>query len=478
MRRRRHGTIGGGALLTLLAIVGVSVVAAADLEALREQWQRLQELESSVLAPKLHERTQKAMETLENAAARGGSDLDERLEQADKQMIELDEAVQRAYAVWGHPLRLREGARAAGADSCSESWTQGENILVAAARKLEAGRRDAAIRQASPLPGLYDEARREAMRHATIGATSERLTEAERNRASRYTPRSYVRALDALKHAEQLLNSRNGEVDAEVEDAAARAARLTQHTHYLLDAIRTNCEEADRSRIEALILEWEAQLLRVMQTVGLTSDFEDGLSVSLQHVQVEASQLLRERNHLRLQLAQRSDQVDSLQHVISELRDNVRNFEGLVAELQPYQEEANTVAAIANLFTQSEGNVLLDDRDLVLRLHGLRFESGKAEIPPQSYPVLDKVIQAVTALPGSHVVIEGHTDSQGSAKINKELSEQRAQAVLDYLVRQAGVDSQRLTAIGYGAERPVATNDTAEGRALNRRIEITITRAG
>ncbi len=164
--------------------------------------------------------------------------------------------------------------------------------------------------------------------------------------------------------------------------------------------------------------------------------------------------------------------------MISELRSNVRNFEGLVAELQPYQEEANTVAAILNLFTQSEGKVLQDNKDLVLRLHGLRFESGKAQIPPQSFPILDKVVQAVQALPGSHVVIEGHTDSQGRAQINKKLSQERAQAVRDYLVDEAGVDPGRISVIGYGAERPVATNENADGRALNRRIEITISRAG
>ena len=472
---RRRFRVAAGALLAVA--VGASVVAA-DLDSLRELWTSLQEQESSVLAPKLHERAASAMASAESAAQSGGDHLDDRTDKATKRLAELDEAVRKAQAIWSHPLELRAAARAVGADTSAKSWVTAENILVGATRKLEAGRRDAAIRQGSPLAGLYDEARREALYHTTVGATRASLALAERNKASRYTPRSYVRALDALEQTEQLLDSRNGEPDAEVNDSAARAARLTEHAHYLLNAIRSNCEEADRSRVESLILEWESQLLHVMQTVGLTSDFENGMSISLQEVQVEADAVLRERNYLRIQLAQRSDQVDSLQHVISELGDHVRNFEGLVAELQPYQEEANIVATILNLFTQSEGKVLQDDRDLVLRLHGLRFESGKAQIPPQSFPVLDKVVQAVMALPGSHVVIEGHTDSQGSEEINKNLSQDRARAVRDYLVHEAGVDPSRITAIGYGSERPVATNESADGRSLNRRIEITISRAG
>jgi outer membrane protein OmpA-like peptidoglycan-associated protein len=476
MTRRKLGVFVAGTFLALV-IVGAAAVVATDLDSLREQWWSLREQDSSVLAPKLHERSERSMEAVEAAVESGGAHLQKRVDTATKHMAELDEAVRRAYAVWAHPLRVREAAREVGADSSSQSWTKAENILVAAARKLETGRRDAAVRQASPLPGLYDQARLEALHYNMVGGTRASLTEAERGKASRYTPRSYVRALDAVRQTEQLLDSRNGEADAEVQDAAVRAARLTEHAHYLLSAIRSNCEEADQSRVESLILEWEAQLLRVMQTLGLHSDFENGMSVSLQQVQVEADQVLRERNHLRIELAQRSDQVDSLQYVISELRDHVRNFEDLVDQLKPFQEEANTVATILNMFTHSEGKVLQHNRDLVLSLHGLRFESGRAEIPPQSFPILDKVIRAVKALPGSHVVIEGHTDSQGRADINKQLSQERAQAVRAYLVDEAGIEAQRITAIGYGADRPVATNDTAGGRALNRRIEITISRA-
>lgn len=475
MTRRTLGVFVIGAAV-VLAVVGAAVVVASDVDALREQWRSLREQESSVLAPKLDERAERSMEAVESAVASGGSHLQTRIDTAAKSLAELDEALQRAYVVWAHPLRVREAARQAGADSASKSWTEAENILIAAARKLETGRRDAAIRQASPLPGLYDQARLEALHFNAVGATRASLAIAERGKASRYTPRSYVRALDALEQTEQLLTSRNGEADAEVHDAAARAARLTEHTHFLLNTIRSNCEAADHSRVESIILEWEAQLLRVMQTVGLHSDFENGMSVPLQRVQVEADQLLRERNRLRIELAQRSDQVDSLQYVISELRANVRDFEGLVDQLKPYQEEANTVATILNMFTQTEGKVLQHNRDLVLSLHGLRFESGKAEIPPQSFPILDKVIRAVKALPGSQVVIEGHTDSQGRAEINKRLSQERAQAVRAYLVDEAGIEPHRITAIGYGAARPVATNETADGRALNRRIEITISR--
>ena len=71
-------------------------------------------------------------------------------------------------------------------------------------------------------------------------------------------------------------------------------------------------------------------------------------------------------------------------------------------------------------------------------------------------------------------MIEGHTDSSGAAAYNQSLSEKRAASVRDYLVNQADVDAARLTSRGYGETRPIATNDTAEGRAQNRRVSAVV----
>jgi len=81
------------------------------------------------------------------------------------------------------------------------------------------------------------------------------------------------------------------------------------------------------------------------------------------------------------------------------------------------------------------------------------------------------VARALRDNPSLHVVVEGHTDSVGSDSYNHKLSERRAKAVRDYLVRE-GIDASRITTRGYGKSRPVASNDTAEGRAENRRAEI------
>ncbi len=102
------------------------------------------------------------------------------------------------------------------------------------------------------------------------------------------------------------------------------------------------------------------------------------------------------------------------------------------------------------------------------------FDTGEATIKPVSYSLLDEVAATLKAHDElKRTEIEGHTDSQGEAAFNKQLSQRRAEAVREYLMKK-GVDGGRLGATGYGAEKPVAPNDTEQGREANRRVEFKI----
>lgn len=104
-------------------------------------------------------------------------------------------------------------------------------------------------------------------------------------------------------------------------------------------------------------------------------------------------------------------------------------------------------------------------------IQGLTFESGSADILASSFANLDDVAELLLAHPDITLEIQGYTDNRGNAEFNRRLSENRARAVKHYMVSK-GVPESRLTTRGYGIENPVATNDTAEGRARNRRVEL------
>jgi OmpA-OmpF porin, OOP family len=103
----------------------------------------------------------------------------------------------------------------------------------------------------------------------------------------------------------------------------------------------------------------------------------------------------------------------------------------------------------------------------------IRFESGKADIVADSVGLLDRLVETALRCPNATIEIAGHTDGDGEENANQALSERRAQAVTDYLVK-AGLPANRFTPVGYGATQPVAGNDTEEGKAQNRRIDFVV----
>jgi OmpA-OmpF porin, OOP family len=117
------------------------------------------------------------------------------------------------------------------------------------------------------------------------------------------------------------------------------------------------------------------------------------------------------------------------------------------------------------------------DKGELRLLEPVQFETATADIKNVSFPLLDEVVGVMTDAPELRIAVHGHTDSRGSAAYNKELSLKRARSVVKYLTDK-GVASSRLEAQGFGADKPIASNDTDAGRATNRRVEFKILEEG
>jgi len=113
-------------------------------------------------------------------------------------------------------------------------------------------------------------------------------------------------------------------------------------------------------------------------------------------------------------------------------------------------------------------------KGMALTLKGVYFEFAKAKLRTESYIALMEAARIMKENPDIRVEIQGHTDAIGTDKANQKLSERRAYAVINFLVQYGGVDAKRLVAKGYGESKPIATNDTDEGRQLNRRVDFVI----
>jgi outer membrane protein OmpA-like peptidoglycan-associated protein len=131
--------------------------------------------------------------------------------------------------------------------------------------------------------------------------------------------------------------------------------------------------------------------------------------------------------------------------------------------------------------TRKELQVKETEKAITMKLEGdVVFDFGKAEIKPEAEETLDKVGTVIAQFPEGKVLIEGHTDSKGSLRVNRGLSKRRAQAVKDWLVKKKSVAGSIITISGFGETEPVAPNtnvdgsDNPQGRQLNRRVEITV----
>jgi outer membrane protein OmpA-like peptidoglycan-associated protein len=139
------------------------------------------------------------------------------------------------------------------------------------------------------------------------------------------------------------------------------------------------------------------------------------------------------------------------------------------------REDAEKRAAQAAADLAKFATVKQEPRGMVITLSGsVLFASAKSDLLPAAQIKLNDVANAlIKEDPLSKIVVEGHTDSQGAAAYNQDLSQRRAQAVRDYL-QSRGIAADRLTAQGFGPSRSIAENTTAEGRANNRRVEIVV----
>lgn len=138
-----------------------------------------------------------------------------------------------------------------------------------------------------------------------------------------------------------------------------------------------------------------------------------------------------------------------------------------------------TAGASENCNNKSDGDastVLTADESNILSeaLEGVKFKTDSDELLIESLPKLDAVAEVMKHHPEIKLIIDGYTDNTGASEYNHSLSLKRANAAKNRLVIVDGVAADRITTHGYGEERPIATNDTPEGRATNRRIEFNV----
>ena len=270
---------------------------------------------------------------------------------------------------------------------------------------------------------------------------------------------------------------------------------------------------ADMMSAVALIL-FFLMLLSYVQNLITGNDLQNTQEVladtklQVQDAQAELEGLGKELLGLSDELERKQDEIEQYAIQIVEQTDKISEQEKLIGDQQIYLAAANneivamrnqmqTIAVLRlSILEQikdsivdvmgNEAKVSIGDNGNIILNEGILFDLGSADIKPESQKVLNELVDVFSKFLQDEenskyvdsIVISGHTDITGDAESNRSLSTARANSVLNYLLygKNAKLDrySQYFCAAGYGATRPVATNDTEEGRAANRRIEISM----
>lgn len=258
---------------------------------------------------------------------------------------------------------------------------------------------------------------------------------------------------------------------------AASKAKADDRTHLLFVA-------EQRAEIAEIGLR-NAQLRERLAALARTRD-----QIVLEASRRDAEQARQEAERLRLQSLARAEEAQRAQSqsaaaaaaaeaALAQAEQSRVLADARAREAALARQEAELAAAAAESLRLQLDSLTSrrDARGEVMTLSGEVFASGQASLRPEARANLARVVAFVNGMGDAPILIEGHTDSRGSANLNQALSQRRAEAVRAALVEE-GVDPARMTAVGRGEEQPVASNDSDEGRARNRRVEVIVQAAG
>ncbi|MBN1238669.1 MAG: OmpA family protein [Gammaproteobacteria bacterium] len=436
------------------------------------------EVGADLLAPDAFGRGVEAYADAEEDLGRGRNMERIRGELADAvaAFTQAAEAAEIARITLAPLIKTRDDAASASADTfAGEMWVEAEETFTNAMRRLESGDIRGARSRAEEAEALYRDAELTAIKAQYLSQTRALIAQAEQARVPRYAPKTFAKAEELMLQAEKELNENRYDTDLP-RSLAQQANYEARHAIYLAERIRTIRDED--WELEDIILAYEDPLVQVAAAADKLPRLDQGTAQVAEELVAYIEELRENERQAQLDLEASRTRVSELEEEIRDLDERLGGVSqervALMQRVEAEERLRERFASIESLFTRDEARISREGDQVVLRLVGLTFAVGSDDVDGSYAGLLDKVRQAINVFPNSQVIVEGHTDSYGSDEANMALSRQRAESVSAYLSTQLGVPAFRISAAGYGETRPIANNETSQGRERNRRIDIRI----
>lgn len=465
-------------LATLLLATGLAVGAGleeslfAKIDASMAQARQDQ---MALLAPQAWETATQAYTRAREAFERNRpeSQINKYIAQATQAIDDAAGAIKLGQSTFEQVLTSRSNALSAGADQLAASlFTSAERQFRKAAITLEDGNTQKAPAQAAEAVKSYRAAELDAIKGAILRDARHLLVQADDENVQKYAPVTLAQAKASLEEADRAIVEDRYDTDR-ARLLAKQAREQASHALHLTAQIKS-VDDGDRT-LEDALLRSEAPVVEIAHALDVTPDLTNGVASTAGATLAAVKENQHELAQLRTEIAERDQRISTLETTLGGVSKETVALNTLLAE---QQERRDQVLRVEKLFEPSEAEVLRIGNNVVVRLVGLNFDSGAATIKPDQSALLAKVEQTIDIFGGSVITVEGHTDAFGGDESNLELSQRRADAVRAYLLANMELASYRISAMGYGESRPIASNETAEGRARNRRIDLVISHAG
>lgn len=424
------------------------------------------------LASDLFEKAQNDYLKARDAVDRGArlDTIDSYLARSRQYLNQALAVAQEARTIISQTNEAREKALVAGARDLGEPFEDIEKQYLKLMDAIENNNIGYARDNAQKVQQGFRAVEIMAIKHNALDPVRRLMAQARQQGIDDVTPQAYSQAKDRLTAAEQFIEQ-NPYAKQAIDDQAAQAMFMAQR----MMAVANSCKRFQAMSPEQSALFAEEQigiLSRALQTEDVRNlELADQISAL-----AKAAQQLLSANQASADLNRSYQaQIAAMEQRIAGLQGFSRQQEATTARLAAEREFNKRFDEVQHYFSSSEAEVYKQGNQLVIRLRGIKFPVGQATLSPENYHLLSKVQRAIHTFNTESIVIEGHTDSTGSAQLNQQLSQQRAEAVKAYLSANDPGIASRIKAVGYGADRPLATNNTAEGRAVNRRIDVLIT---
>ncbi|MDX1709357.1 MAG: OmpA family protein [Desulfobacterales bacterium] len=425
----------------------------------------------NVLAPTWFTKAESSLNEAKRLLEEGAelSKIFENIATGQAQLNRAEEIAKVSKATLPEVIEARQLARKAGAASLGKDYTAVEEEFLELTHAIEEENLGYAQRNQTEVAEKFHNLEIRAIKIQTIGEVRNLLRAAEKQKTDKIAPASYLVAKNKFSEADTFITENPYQKEQMSLLANESLFLARRHMEIAKETLRIQ-----QMTPEQIALDMEQMLFKTSSRLAAPDMRDQSLAQQLDNILATISAQQADQVFTTRKIKEQQLEITDLQGKLASLEGQSRQQqERLMAEKQLTQ----LYSEVKGYFEPHEAEVYKRENQMIIRLKTIKFPVGQSVIMPENYALLSKVQRAIRAFGEPDVIIGGHTDSTGPEPLNEHLSQQRAEAVRQYLVANGILPFEKIISVGYGSMRPLASNSTEKGRAMNRRIDVTISPA-